>query len=131
MGKVVSCSVIVLDDFNNVLVAERGKGKKDSPKLWGIFGRALKGKENGEDCISKVIDKELGCTIFDLTPFREYVIDTETGDILQVYTGKIREMVSLYKEINRVKWINGFEADNLQFAEGDKNLILDYFNSIK
>lgn len=131
MSKVVKGSVIILDDFNNVLVAERGKGKKDSPKLWGIFGRVLKGKEDGEACIAKIVDKELSCTIFDLSLCKEYILNCESGDLHQIFTGKIREMVSLHKEINKVKWISQQEFNNLDFNEEDKKILLDYFNSCK
>lgn len=130
MSKVIKCLVIVYDDYNNVLIAERGKGKKDSPKLWGMFGRNLKGKETGETCAAKVIDKELSCTIFDLTLFKEYPLNSEEGS-LEVFTGRIREMVSLHKEINKVKWISLREIDNYEFREGEKEIILDFFNSIK
>ncbi|NLZ49209.1 MAG: DNA mismatch repair protein MutT [Clostridiales bacterium] len=131
MSKVIKCLVIVYDDYNNVLIAERGKGKKDSPKLWGIFGRNLRGKENGETCAAKVIDKDLSCTIFDLDLFKEYPLNSEENGSLLVYTGKVREMLSLHKEINKVKWISLREIDNYEFREGEKEIIMDFFNSIK
>jgi isopentenyldiphosphate isomerase len=131
MSKVIKCSVIIFDDYNNVLIAERGKGKKDSPKLWGIFGRNLRGKEDEETCISKVVDKDLTCTVFDLTPFKQYPLAVEDEGTLQVFTGRIREMVSLHKEINKVKWISAREVDNYDFAEGEKELIVDFLNSVK
>ncbi|WP_163193002.1 hypothetical protein [Clostridium thermarum] len=131
MSKIIKCSVIIYDDYNNVLIAERGKGKKDSPKLWGIFGRNLRGKEDGETCISKVVDKDLTCTIFDLVPFKQYPLAGEEECVHQVFTGKIREMVSLHKELNRVKWIGEREIDNYDFTEGEKDIIVDFFNSVK
>ena len=131
MSKVIKCLVIVYDDYNNVLIAERGKGKKDSPKLWGLFGRNLRGKENGETCAAKVIDKDLSCTIFDLALFKEYPMESEIDGCLQVFTGRIREMVSLHKEINKVKWISFREIENYEFRENEKDIILDFFNSIK
>ena len=130
MSKVIKSSVIIYDDYNNVLIAERGKGKKDSPKLWGIFGRTLRGKEDGESCVSKVIDKELTCTLFDLAPFKQYPISFEEG-VLQVFTGKIKEMVSLHKDINKVKWISAREIENFNFVEGEKEIVLDFLNSVK
>ena len=42
MGKVVRCSIIIYDDFDNVLIAERGKKNE---RTWGIFGKEIKGKE--------------------------------------------------------------------------------------
>lgn len=131
MSKVIKSSVVIFDDYNNVLIAERGKGKKDSPKLWGLFGRNLRGKEDAEACASKAVDKDLTCTIFDLTPFKQYPLASEENGVMQVFTGKIREMVSLHKDINRVKWIGAREVENFDFSDGDKEIILDFLNSIK
>ena len=131
MSKVIKSLVIVYDDYNNVLIAERGKGKKDSPKLWGIFGRNLRGKETGETCATKVIDKDLSCTIFDLALFKEYSLNSEEEGTVQVFTGRIRQMVSLHKEVNKVKWINSREIDNYEFKEDEKAIILDFFDSLK
>jgi hypothetical protein len=129
MSKITKCSVIIYDDFNNILIAERGKGKKDSPKKWGIFGRNMRGKESEEDCISKVVDKTLGCTLFDIQPFREYgPSEADQEGSLLVFTGKIREMVSLHKDINKVKWIGKREVENYEYNEGEKEIIQDYFN---
>ena len=63
MGSLVKCSIIIYDDFGNVLLAERGKKNE---RTWGLFGKDIKGKETDEKCISKAIDKDLKCTIFDL-----------------------------------------------------------------
>ena len=47
MGKVVKSTIVIYDDFKNILIAERGKGK-NTPKQWGLFGKELKGKETAE-----------------------------------------------------------------------------------
>ena len=47
MEKILRCSILIVDDFNNVLVAERGKGK-NTITSWGLFGKEIKGKENEE-----------------------------------------------------------------------------------
>ena len=47
MEKILRCSILIVDDFNNVLVAERGKGK-GAIKTWGLFGKEIKGKEDEE-----------------------------------------------------------------------------------
>jgi len=75
MGQVSKCSIIICDDFNGVLIAARGKSKKGLPKVWSIFGKDIKGKETTEQCITKAIEKDLKCTIFDVAPFKEYVYD--------------------------------------------------------
>ena len=55
MGSLVKCSIIIYDDFGNVLLAERGKKNE---RTWGLFGKDIKGKETDEKCISKAIDKD-------------------------------------------------------------------------
>lgn len=129
MGKVVRCSVLICDDFNAVLIAARGKSKNDSQKVWSIFSKDIKGKENTEKCITKAIDKELKCNLFDITPFKEYVIDKESGDVSLVYTGKVKEYLSPHKEINCVKWITKRQVENHDFSSEDKEIILDFFKS--
>ena len=47
MGKVVKSTIVIYDDFKNILIAERGKGK-NTPKQWGLFSKELKGKETAE-----------------------------------------------------------------------------------
>ena len=54
MGIVTRCSIIIYDDFGNVLIAERGKRNE---RTWGIFGKEIKGKETEEKCISKLLIK--------------------------------------------------------------------------
>ena len=95
MGSLVKCSIIIYDDFGNVLLAERGKKNE---RTWGLFGKDIKGKETDEKCISKAIDKDLKCTIFDLKSFKDYEI--ENGDILRVFTGTVKE---INKEKHKVK----------------------------
>ncbi len=131
MGQVVKCSVIICDDFNGVLIAARGKSKRGLPKVWSIFGKDIKGKETAEQCITKAIDKDLKCTIFDITPFKEYVFNEESGDTLLVYTGKVKEYITPHKDINEVKWITERELNTYDFSGGEKEILLDFFNSFK
>ena len=42
MGMITRCSIIIYDDFGNVLIAERGKRNE---RKWGTFGKEIKGKE--------------------------------------------------------------------------------------
>ena len=131
MGKVTRCSIIIYDDFNNVLIAEVGKGKINSPKLWCVIGKGIKGKETEDKCITKAVDKALKCNIFDLTPFKEYVLDEEGGDILSVYSGKIKEAVTCHADINKVKWISESEMNIYDFAVNEKEVLLDFFKNMK
>jgi hypothetical protein len=131
MGQVVKCSIIICDDFNAVLIANRGKGKKNLQKLWSIFGKDIKGKETLEQCINKAVDKDLKCTLFDINTFKEYIFDEDSQDTLLVYTGKVKEYLTPHKEINQIRWITERELDKYEFEGGEKEILLDYFKSRK
>ena len=131
MGQIVKCSIIICDDFNGVLIADRGKSKKSLPRVWSIFGKDIKGKETTEQCITKAVDKDLKCTIFDVVPFKEYVFDEESKDTLLVYIGKVKEYITPHKDINAVKWITERELSTHDFTGGEKEILADFFNSLK
>lgn len=125
MSKVVKCSVVIYDDFNNVLIAERGKGK-GVEKVWGLFGKEMKGKETLEKCICKAVDKDIKCTIFELEQYKEYSLDDD--QMLQVFKGTIKEYITTHKSINMVKWINKHDLENYNMNELDKSILVDFFN---
>ena len=129
MGKIVKCSVIIYDDFNAVLIADRGKSKVQ--KVWSIFSKDIKGKETTEQCVSKAIDKDLNCTIFDMESFKEYVLDEDNGDTSLVYTGKVKHYINKHKNINAIKWITEKELNNYEFSSVEKEILLDFFIKIK
>ena len=129
MGRVVKCSIVICDDFNAVLIAARGKKKLQ--KVWSIFGKDIKGKETSQQCVSKAIDKDLNCTIFDMMPFKEYVLDKQNGDISVVYTGKIKHYINTHRDINQVKWITENELGMYDFEEGEKEILIDFFKRNK
>lgn len=126
MSNIVKCSIVIYDDFNNVLIAERGKGKK-AIKEWGIFGKSLKGKETEEKCIFKAVDKDIKCAVFDLKPFKTYILNDQ-NEKMQVYTGTIKEYITCHRSINSVKWIGKKEVDNYSFNEEDKQILNDFFD---
>jgi hypothetical protein len=129
MGQIVRCSIIICDDFNAVLIAVRGKGKKELQKVWSIFSKEMKGKETTEQCIIKAIDKDLKCNLFNINPFKEYVIDEESRDTEVVYTGKVKEYITPHKDIKQIKWITQRELNMYDFSNGEKQILLDYFKS--
>lgn len=131
MGQVVRCSIIICDDFNAVLIAARGKVKRGLPKVWSIFGKDVKGKETTEQCITKAVDKDLKCTLFDATPFKEYIFDENSGDASLVYTGKVKEYLTPHKDIHSIRWITERELDKYEFVGGEKEILLDYFKDRK
>ncbi|MFT5873733.1 MAG: hypothetical protein ACI8WT_002684 [Clostridium sp.] len=129
MGQVVKCSIIICDDFNGVLIVARGKGKKQN--VWSIFSKDVKGKGTTEQCITKAIDKDLKCNIFDIAPFKEYVFNEENGDTSLVYTGKVKEYITTHKDIHQIKWITERELNKYDFASGEKEILLEFFKSMK
>lgn len=124
MGKVIRCSIIIYDDFGNVLVAERGK-KND--KIWGIFSKEIKGRETEEKCVFKAIDRDIKCTIFDLQPFNEYKLSEEES--LKVFTGTIKEYITFHRSISSIKWIGKKEFEKFKFNEEDTKILSDFFNN--
>lgn len=116
------CSIIIYDDFGNVLIAERGK---KSERTWGIFGKELKGKETEEKCICKAVDKDIKCTVFDLKSFKEYNLEDE--EVLKVFTGSVKEYITCHKTINSIKWIGKNNIENYNFNDEDKMILNDYF----
>lgn len=125
MGKIIRCSIVIYDDFNNVLIAERGK---KSDKVWGLFGKEMKGKETEDKCICKAVDKDLKCTIFDLQPFKEYDLNQELEEKLKVFKGTVKEYITCHRNINNVKWINKKEIINYNFSDEDKKILEDFFD---
>jgi len=125
VGKVLKCSIIIYDDFNAVLIAARGKRKLQD--VWSIFGKDIKGKETPEQCANKAIDKDLNCTVFDMTPFKEYVLNEDTGDTSLVYIGKVKHYINQHKDIHSLKWITERELNTYEFSSGEKEILLDFF----
>ena len=119
---VTRCSIIIYDDFGNVLIAERGKRNE---RTWGMFGKEMKGKETEEKCISKAVDKDIKCTVFDLKPFKEYVLEDEKK--LKVFTGSVKEYITCHKSINNIKWISKGNIEDYIFSDEDKMILNDYF----
>lgn len=127
MRKIIGCSIIIKDDFNNVLIVQR-KVKKNEPKKWDIFSRNIRGKESPEKCINRAIKEDLKTIIFDLEPFKEYVIDEENENNILVYTGCIKERIILHADIIMSKWINLKDIESYDFVSGAKEKLLDLAN---
>ena len=127
MGKIIGSSIVIYDDFNNVLIAERGKGK-NTPKVWGIFGKDIKGKETEEKCVLKAIDKDLKCTVFDLKELNTYSnTGSNDGELIKGYSGTVKEYLTCHKSINSVKWIGKKEIDNYNFSDLDRAMLEDFW----
>ncbi|ATD54514.1 NUDIX domain-containing protein [Clostridium chauvoei] len=125
MGKTIGCSIIIKDDFNNMLIVTK-KVKKSQPNLWYLVGRNLRGKETTEKCINRAVKDDLKVNIFDLKIVDEYKISEDENFI--IYTGNVKESINIGKDIVQYKWINKESVDSYDFAENEKEKILAYLN---
>lgn len=128
MGKVIGCSIILKDDFNNVLILK--KGNKKETKGWKCVGRLKKGRETNEKCIINAIKEDLNTLVFDLEVIKEFNLSNNEGSIL-IYSGKIKEYMNLGKKVCESSWINEKIIDQYDFIDGEKEILLDYFKSNK
>lgn len=128
MGKVIGCSIILKDDFNNVLILKKGKKKK--AEGWKCVGRLKKGRETNEKCIINAIKEDLNTLVFDLEPIKEFNLSSNEETIL-IYSGKIKEYMNLGKNVCEASWINENTIDKYDFIDGEKEILLDYFKSNK
>lgn len=128
MNKIISCSLIIKDDFNNVLIIQR-KVKRGQPKVWSLLNRDIKGKETIEKCLEKIAKEDLKGIVFNLTPFKDFVINQDESN--SSYTGSIKESIVLHKDITSSKWINERSLEQYEFKETDKNILLEFFKSVK
>lgn len=124
MAKITECSIIIKDDFNNVFIVQR-KTKKNEPKLWYIIGRKLRGKETAEKCISRAIKEDLKSIVFNLEQLSEE-LNEELVSLL--YKGEIKERITYGSDIVEGKWISLNEIDQYEFASGEKEKLLTYYN---
>jgi hypothetical protein len=130
MNKIAKCSIVIYDDYGNVLITQRGKIKRGETEIWSLFEKELKGKETEEKCITKAIDKDLKCTVFDLKQFKEYSLN-ESDDKLLVYTGTIKEWMQVHRDINKTYWLSQKQLDEYKFSSLEKQILMDFFNSTK
>lgn len=124
MSSFTGCSVVIKDDFGNLLVLRR-KVKKTEPKLWGICGKKLKGKETFEKCANRAVKDDFSVVVFDLKEI-ETNADNEGN---KLFVGTIKEKVLAHKDISECKWIRADEVDTLDFHPEEKELLLNYINS--
>lgn len=128
MSNTIGCYIILKDDFNNILIERKGK---KSDKTWKCIGRLKKGRETDEKCISNSVKEDLNTLVFDLESLDEIQIDTNSDDIIKLYSGKIKEYINLGKNVNEISWINERTFENYLFSDIDKKILLKYFKNRK
>jgi 8-oxo-dGTP diphosphatase len=128
MNTYIGCSIIIYDEDNNILIAQRSKYKNSFPLYWEIVGGALEDEETPEECIRREVMEEINCNINNLKLFKVYVINNIDRFILIVYTGKINESMQLNTEIEQVRWIGKSEIDGFNFYGNEREKLIDYYN---
>ena len=126
MTKIVACTLIIKDDFNNVLVLKK-KAKKGQEEKWSLLTQKFRGKENDEKCLNRAMKDILKSIIFNLEEFKEYSINQENGESIKVYLGDLKERFILDKSYNEAKWINKNELEKYNLEELDKNILKDFY----
>ena len=127
MSKIINCSLMIKDDFNNVLIIQR-KVKKGQPKVWSLLKRSIKGKETPEKCLEKIAKDDLKGIIFNLTHFKDIAINE--NEISSVYTGMIKENIILHKDITNSMWINERVLNQYDMIDFEKDILKDFFANV-
>lgn len=122
MRKVVECSVIIKDDFNNIFIVKR-KTKKSEPKYWYTVGKKIKGRESEEKCIARAIKDDLKSIVFNLRKIGEVENNVLEG-ITSLYVGELKEKIVLGNDIEEGKWIKVDDIDQYEFEENEYKKVL-------
>lgn len=108
-------SIIIRDDFNNILIIQK-KVKKNEPKLWSFLSGEVKGKSTPELSIVKETAKLLKVTLFDVK------LDKELNEEY-IFSGIIREGIVTHNNLSETKWVKKADLVNYDFDEDSKNIL--------
>ncbi|APF23424.1 MULTISPECIES: hypothetical protein [Clostridium] len=125
MMKCTACTLIIKDDFENVLILKK-KVKKGQIGKWSLLSQNLRGKESDEKCLNKASNKILKTIIFDLEPYKEFVLDSDSDEGIRVYKGEIKGRFVLDKSYDDAQWVNKNKLSEYEFEDIDK-LIMENF----
>ena len=129
MNTYIGCSIIIYDNDDKVLIAQRSKSKKSFPLLWETVGGALEGNETPEECIRREVKEELNCNVIDLKLFNVYIINEDNRYVLIVYTGRINKPIQHNSEIKQIRWIDKCEIGEFNFYGNELEKLLDYYTN--
>lgn len=125
MMKCTACKLIIKDDFENILILKK-KVKKGQIGKWSLLSQNLRGKESDEKCLNKASNKILKTIIFDLEPYKEFVLDSDSDEGIRVYKGEIKGRFVLDKSYDDAQWVNKNKLSEYEFEDIDK-LIMENF----
>lgn len=126
MTKVVSCTLIIKDDFNNVLILKK-KAKRGQEEQWCLLTQKLRGKESDEKCLNRAMKDIFKSIIFNLEEFNSYELNQEDKESTKVYLGDLKERFVLDKSYDEAKWISKNDLDKYNFEELHKNILKDFY----
>lgn len=126
MTKIVGCTLIIKDDFNNVLILKK-KTKRGQEEKWELLTQKLRGKENDEKCLNRAMKDVFKSIIFNLQEFKQYNINEENKESIRVYLGDLKERFILDKSYDQAKWINRNDIEKYNIEELHKNILKDFY----
>lgn len=124
MANVNLCSLIIKDDFKNVLVLQN-KAKRGQIATWCILSLKKRGKETDEKCVNRIAKDALKTIIFDLEKFKDFEINSE--EATTAYIGSLKERIVLDKAYSDSKWIGKNDLESINLDETSKNILKEYF----
>lgn len=125
MSNIIGCTLIIKDDFKNVLILQK-KVKRGEVESWCLIGSKLRGKESLEKSINRGVKDSIKALAFDLEPIEEVVIDKENDESIKVFVANIKEKPMLDKAYVDYRWINKNQIDNFNLMEHEKDLLKRY-----
>lgn len=127
MMNLTTCTLILKDDFNNILILKK-KVKKGEIGKWSLISQKIRGKESYEKCLNKATNKILKTIVFDLEELKDYSLNEE--EATKVYTGDLKGRYVLDKTYEEAKWINISNVNEYDFEGMDKTILEDYVNTL-
>lgn len=124
MTNVIGCTLIVKDDFNNVLVLKK-KVKKGQEEAFSLINNKIRGKEVTEKCVERAVKNSIKCVVFDLQPLKEFIVDNETKEKHIIYVGNIKERPMLDKSYIDFKWISKRQIDDHNLEDFEREILND------
>lgn len=126
MSKIMGCSLVIKDDFNNVLILQK-KVKKTEPEEWSLVSSKIRGKESYEKSINRGIKDCIKALAFDLEQVGEYIVDEENDESVMVFKANIKEKPMLDKSFIDYRWISKNQVVNYNLKEYEKAALRDCF----
>jgi 8-oxo-dGTP diphosphatase len=128
MGTSIGCGVIIHDQLNRVLIAQRSADKELFPLFWETIGGGLEGGESPEECIRREAMEEIGCQLNDLKLFDVMITNYQgTRYISIIFTATIHEPISINNELIQTKWIFRDDMNDYCFMGTCKERLDKYF----